>query len=235
MIRTRAQKVAVALVAIAGLGAASYATFVAAAWLRYGRVASASDEDADPCLDRFMPKYEVAERHKTAVSAPVGVTFAALMNMDLEDSWIIRAIFKGRELLLGAEPDPRPRARGLVAMTKELGWGVLAETPGREIVMGAVTQPWQANVVFRALPPQEFAAFNNPDYVKIAWTLRADPTGDRESMARTETRVIATDAGARKKFRWYWSRFSPGIVLIRAVSLRGVQKEAEKRAGSVAQ
>ncbi len=120
--------------------------------------------------------------------------------------------------------------RGLVAVTKELGWGVLAEVPGHEIVMGAVTQPWNANVVFRGLPPDEFAAFNEPGYVKIVWTLRADAVSDTTSIARTETRAIATDAEARRKFRWYWARFSPGIVLIREISLRLVKKEAERRA-----
>ena len=52
--------------------------------------------------------------------------------------------------------------------------------------MGAVTQPWQANVVFRPLPPEQFAAFNEPGYVKIAWTLRADSDGAAESIFRTE-------------------------------------------------
>lgn len=230
MMRTRAQKSAAALVSIAGLAAASYATLVGAAWLRYGRVAPAPPEEADACLDRFIPDYEVVERQHIRVDAPSGVTFGALMDMDLEQSPIIRAIFKARELLLGADAAPRPHRRGLVEVTKELGWGVLAEIPGRELVMGAVTQPWRANVVFRALPPDEFAAFNEPDYVKIVWTLRADQLGERESIARTETRVIATDAGARKKFRWYWARFSPGIVLIRTLSLRLVKKEAERRA-----
>ena len=122
-----------------------------------------------------------------------------------------------------------------MAVTKELGWGILADAPGHEIVMGAVTQPWQANVVFRGLPPDEFAAFNEPGYVKIAWTLRAEAVSDGESIARTETRVMATDADARRKFRWYWARFSPGIVLIREVSMRLVQKEAERRALTVGQ
>jgi hypothetical protein len=61
-----------------------------------------------------------------------------------------------------------------VAWAKSLGWGVLAEVPGGEIVMGAVTKPWTANPVFRALPPDAFATFDEPDYVKIVWTLRAD-------------------------------------------------------------
>ena len=40
------------------------------------------------------------------------------MKMDLEDSRVIRAIFKGRELLLGADADKKPQARGLVAVAK---------------------------------------------------------------------------------------------------------------------
>ena len=230
MIRTRAQKSGAALVSAAGVAAASYATLVGAAWLRYGRVAAAPPEHTDASLDRFMPAYEVVERHHIRVAAPSGVTFGALMDMDLEDSPVVRAIFKGRELLLGADSDTPRHARGLVALTREIGWGVLAEIPGREIVMGAVTQPWHANVVFRALPPDDFAAFNEPGYVKIAWTLRADPVGDGESVARTETRVTATSADARRRFRWYWARFSPGIVLIRTCSLRLVKREAERRA-----
>ena len=66
--------------------------------------------------------------------------------------------------------------------------------------------------------------------MKIAWTLRADPLGANESVFRTETRAIATDAAARAKFRRYWSFLSPGIALIRLMSLRPVKSEAERRA-----
>jgi hypothetical protein len=107
---------------------------------------------------------------------------------------------------------------------------VLAEVPGRELVLGAVTQPWQANVVFRALPPETFAAFNEPDYVKIAWTLRADPVDATHSTFRTETRAIATDPEAQRKFRRYWSFLSPGIIVIRWMSLGPLKADAERRA-----
>ena len=231
----RARQAGSAVAALAGVAALSYAAYVGSAWLRYGRPVSAGPDDADVFLDRFIPEYEVVERHHVRVAAPAHVTFGALMDMDLEDSSVIRAIFRGRELLLGADADTKPHARGLVAQTKELGWRVLADLPGHEIVMGAVTQPWKANVVFRGLPPEEFAAFDEPGYVKIAWTLRADAVDAGESIARTETRVMATDDEAHRKFRWYWARFSPGIVLIRAVSLPLVKKEAERRARAVGQ
>jgi hypothetical protein len=149
--------------------------------------------------------------------------------MDLAQSVIIRGIFKTRELVLGAHPDKVRTRRTLLAWAKELGWAVLAEIPDREVVLGAVTRPWDANPVFRPLPPQEFAGFYEPGYAKIVWTLRADPINATESVARTETRVTTTDQAARKAFRRYWSLVSPGVEVIRWVSLRLVKREAEGR------
>jgi len=203
---------------------------VGATWLQYGHPAAPSAVDADPLLEQFMPVYEVAERHHIRVAAPADVAFAAACEQDLMAVPIVRAIFRAREIVLGAEPDTLTRPRGLLALTKSIGWGVLAEVPGREVVMGAVTQPWYADVVFRPLPPHEFEAFHEPDYVKIVWTLRADAVGSHDSVFRTETRVVTTDATARAKFRWYWARFSPGILLIRSLSLGPTRREAERRA-----
>jgi hypothetical protein len=65
-------------------------------------------------------------------------------------------------------------------------------------------------------------------------TLRADPAGADQSVVRHETRAVATDAIARRKFRTYWSFLSPGIILIRRVALRLVKGEAERRAAAMA-
>jgi hypothetical protein len=208
----------------------AYATYAGVTWLRYGHAAPARDDDVDLLLDRFMPAYEVVERHHIDVAAPADITYAAACEQDLMGLPISRAIFKAREIILRSEPDKTARPRGLVAFTRSIGWGVLAEIPGRQIVIGAVTQPWQANVVFRALPPADFAAFNDPGYVKIVWTLRADPVGASASIFRSETRAVATDAVARARFRRYWSFVSPGISVIRCVSLKPVKTEAERRA-----
>ena len=210
--------------------AMGYAAVVGTTWFRYGHVTSPTPDERDPLLDQFMREYEVAERHHVRVAAPAAFTLSAAADMDLQQSRIIRAIFKARELVLGAEPDAAPQPRGLLAQMTSLGWRVLAEKPGREIVVGAVTQPWLPNVVFRGLAPEEFRAFREPGYVKIIWTLRADPVGDTESIFRTETRVTTTDPTARAKFRWYWARFSPGIVLIRRLLLRPLRTDAERRA-----
>jgi len=211
-----------------GVGVAAYATYAGVKWLQYGHVGPSQD-DHDELLDEFMPTYDVVDRHHTHVEAPPDVTFAAACEIELQASPLVRAIFKGRELLLGSHPDQVERPRGLVALTESLGWGVLAEIPGREVVIGAVTQPWEANVVFRHVAPQDFSDFHEPGYVKIAWTLRADPVGEQHSTFRTETRAIATDLDARIRFRRYWSFLSPGITLIRRTMLTSLRAEARKR------
>ena len=214
----------------AGVAAAAYATYAGVTWLRYGHPSSPAPEGQDPLLDRFMPIYDIAERHHIRVAAPADITFTAACETDLQESSIARVIFRAREVILGSDADAVARPIGLLALTKSLGWRVLAEVPGREVVMGAATRPWEANVTFRGVPPDEFAAFDAAGYVKIAWTLRADPRSPIESVFSTETRVIATDATARAKFRRYWSLVSPGIIAIRWVMLQPVKREAEREA-----
>jgi hypothetical protein len=217
-----------------GLASGSYAAYVLTTWFRYGNPPRPSRGDDDPSLDRFMPRYDVVERHRVNVNAPAAVTLAVAKDLDLSQLPVVRAIFKAREWILRSTPDQRSRPRGIVDETRALGWVVLDDVAGREIVMGAVTKPWAANVVFRSIEPDAFAAFSEPGYVKIAWTLRADPRGDDFSTFRTETRAVATDLEATRRFRLYWSFLSPGISLIRWLSLAPVKREAELRARSSA-
>lgn len=219
------------LAAATGAAAFIYAALAGVMWVRYGSVAEPDGGEADPLLDRFMPVYEVAERHHIRVDAPAAVTLDAAREADIEASPVVRAIFRTRELVMGAS-GTRARTPGLLADMRALGWGVLAEVPHREIVVGAVTRPWEADVTFRALPPDRFASFAEPGYVKIAWTLRADPLDSTRSTFRTETRVMTTDAEARRRFRRYWSMVSPGIIVIRWALLRPVKQDAERRAGA---
>lgn len=205
------------------LGAAGYAAYVASSWLRYGKPRKRPDAG----LDAVMPTYDVCERHSIEVDAPPAVTLAAAKELQFDHSRIVRAIFRARELILRSAPDPTPRPQGLLALTTSMGWCVLSES-AEEIVVGAVTKPWEANPVFRPVQAAELAAFAEPDYVKIAWTLRAEPRPDGGTTFRTETRAVATDAGARTKFRTYWALLSPGIILIRSMMMPALKAAAER-------
>ena len=216
----------------AALAAAGYGAYAGVAWSRYGRPARPHRDEEDEMLDRLMPAYDVVERHHVDIAAPAAVTLEVASNLELTSHPLVRAVFKGREVILGATPSSQQRPKGLVDEVLSLGWVVLAEAPGREIVLGSVTKPWEPNVTVRPVPPDAFAAFNEPGYVKIAWTLRADPLGADRSIFRTETRAIATDDDARRRFRLYWSFVSPGIWLIRRMSLAPIRTTAERRAAA---
>jgi hypothetical protein len=201
--------------------------YVARTWIRYGR--SHPTGASDSLLDRFLPDPEVRERHQTVVKAPAEVTWEAVRVLDFRESAMVRGIFRGRELLMRASPGEREQQGTFLEQITALGWRKLAEEPGQELVFGAVTRPWEANVVFRGVDAEDFAAFAEPGYAKIAWTLRVEPAGSR-SIFSTETRVATTDAEARRRFRRYWSLMSPGILLIRRESLRLVRRDAQRLA-----
>ena len=211
-------------VALLGLG------YAGVTWYRYGKVARAGPRD--PLVDRFMPKYEVREVHQTRVAAPAEVTFGAAYDLDLQRSTIVRAVFTGRELLLGGERSKGEHAAGFLTDVLTHGWCILAEEPGRELVIGTVTQPWKANVEFLGLLPDAFAAFKEPGYAKVIWTFAVKPLGEKASIFSTETRVVTTDPESRSRFRRHWSVFSPGILLIRYETLRLVRREAERLAAA---
>ena len=218
----------------AGLAAAGYGAMVAWNFLRYGK-SKASPVPSDRLLDRFIPEPEVVERHYIAINAPPEIVLATAKEMEVLDSPIARTLIKARELAMGGKPDPRPHPTQLAQQMQSIGWVVLAETAGREIVFGAVTKPWEVAPEFRSIPAAEFAGFAEPGYVKIAWTLRADPLfGDDRSVFRTETRVSTTDAASRMRFRKYWSFVAPGIKLIRIAMLRPLKRQAERKMHLVA-
>ena len=228
--KTSTRRIAAILGGSAGALALFGFGYLARSWCNYGKVSTAGTPD--PLLDRFMPRYEVREYHEIRVAAPVDIAYAATRAMDINRSPVVRGIFRARHVALGADEVATP-PRPLLEETQALGWGVLAEEPGREIVMGAVTQPWLANVRFHGLPPDEFAEFSRPAFVKIAFTLAADPIDSNTSLVRSETRVATTDAFARERFRRYWTLVSPGVRLIRRESMRLVRADAERRAHAV--
>ena len=214
-----------AAIAVAG---AAYTALATLTWCRYGHRKRRGNKDESPDLDAFIPDYEVIERHRILVSAPAEITFAVARGMNLQQSPVVRALFRTRELLFGPDSESRKAPPlGLLQQARQWGWGLLSEDPGREIVFGAISQPWQAHPVFTALPPAQFASFRGSGFAKIAWTVRVDPVDCATSMASTETRVATTDPVSRARFRCYWAFAMPGIVLVRLAALRIVKHAAE--------
>ena len=180
-------------------------------------------------LDQFIPHADVRERFEITIRAPADLVMVVASNYDMRSVPIVKAIFWLREQFMRSGSHATRKPQGILEETKALGWGVLSEQPGRLVICGAACQPWLADVRFSAVAPEDFDAYAAPDQVKIAWTLEAEELGPALTRFAQETRVVATDDTARRRFRayWRWARF--GIVAIRLLLLPAIRRKAERR------
>lgn len=179
-------------------------------------------------LDRYIAEFDVIERFERRINAPPAVVMRVAYDFDLQSIWLIKLIiWLRRKFLRAGDAVPR-KPLGLVAETRELGWGTLIEEPGKLLVCGAVCQPWFGDVKFVAIPEKEFAAYDVPDQVKIAWSLEAYAIEPGMTLFVHEVRARATDEEAERKFMryWRWARF--GIVAIRLLLLPAIRRRAER-------
>ena len=179
-------------------------------------------------LDPFIASPDVRERFSITVRAPSSIVYKVASEFDMQSLVLVRVIFWLRAKLLGSAPRARP-ARGLFAEMKALGWGCLIERETELFVAGAVCQPWQADVVFTPIPPDQFSSFSEPANVKIAWTIATNKISPGETRLITETRAVATDAATRCRFLgyWRWARF--GIIPIRWILLPAIRRASERK------
>lgn len=184
-------------------------------------------------IDTYLPKYDERVYHQARVVAEPSAAFAALRRVDLRRSLVVRLLIAIRTLPSSvAARERRPSGtktpHSLLDSMLELGWEILGETPEREIVAGTVTQPWASTVRFRGFSPSEFVAFSEPGFTKIVMNLAAMDCNEGGAIISTETRVLATSPGARRKFRIYWRVVRPGVKLIRSIALAKVRRELRR-------
>ncbi len=175
-------------------------------------------DDGRVPIDEFMPTWEVSEVHRVEVAADPGSTFRALLALDLSESRLARLLYRVRGL-----PDDALTWEGALRM----GFVRLAVDADRELVHGLVGRFWTLRGGIVDLDPEEFAAYDEPGHVKAVWSFRIDPVDGRTCVLTTETRVRATDAAARRRFRPYWLAVRPFSGLIRRAMLRSIKRAAE--------
>ena len=183
-------------------------------------------------LNEFLPRYDVYELHSLTVSAPPERVLAAARDLTWRDVPLFAGLMAARSLpaLLGGK---RVSAGGRIVDDFQRGGFVeLAQRPD-ELVFGAVGRFWRAAGGLRPMAPGDFAAFAQPGYAKTAFNFRveAEPgSGPPRTRLSTETRVLATDPWARRRFLLYWRAIHPGSALIRRVWLRAIGRRAARAA-----
>jgi uncharacterized protein YndB with AHSA1/START domain len=187
---------------------------------------------AQSVLDRYLPEFDVRERHSRVLDADVGAVRAAIGQTDLTGIPVVRALLllralPGRALArLGGHATPAPPPFTLADMPRA-GWTPLAEGP-EEVAFGTLTHPWRiGDEAPLRVDQQSFAAFSTPGYAKVAFSIRADPDGPHRTRVATETRVSTTDPRSRRRFAAYWVVVGPASALIRRLILRRLAAHLE--------
>jgi hypothetical protein len=172
-------------------------------------------------IDTLLPQWDFREVHGTDVAAPPERTWEAVEQVTVGELPLTRLLVRVRGL-------GRLTAAKHRRLLDEVRFLVpLAEAPG-DRVLGLVGRPWKPNgQLVPVAGADDFAAFDRPGWVRAAIDFRVAPARGGTRL-ETETRIAATDAGARRRFTWYWRVVRPGSALIRRDILRAIRRRAEE-------
>jgi len=179
-------------------------------------------------LDDFVPTYQFAEAHEVRVHAPPDRVYRAIREVTADEirffqllTWIRSPHLRGRgrESILNA-----PGGQPILAVALRSGFLLLAEEEEREVVLGTIVccQPPP-----RGLTPEGFRTLDRPAFAKAAMNFRVTDEGKGWTRVTTQTRVVATDAAASRRFAVYWRIIYPGSAFIRRMWLAAIARRAE--------
>ena len=179
-------------------------------------------------LDEFVPACQFREVHAIRIHARAEAVFRAVQSVTAREIRFFRLLTwlrsprltRAREDILAAPPD-----RPLLDVALRSGFLLLAEDPPRELVFGTLLCGLLPRV--SRPEPRDFMDFDRPGFCKAAMNFRLRDEGGGWVRLTTETRVLALDASARRRFAAYWRVISPGSAFIRRMWLNAVKRRAE--------
>jgi hypothetical protein len=184
-------------------------------------------------LDRVMPDYEFAGRAGVWVHATPEAVFAAFDRVTTSDMPLATVLGTLRYLppALAKKPRAAPApAQPFLTLLLEQGNIVLAREPDHELVLGAIGRFHQ--VLDQQLIPlhsaDEFAAFTDPSYQKLAMSVRVEERKHGELRLSLEHRTHALSPAARRAFARYWVLIYPFGNFVSWLLLRAVRRLAEQ-------
>ena len=177
-------------------------------------------------IDRYMPEFDVVERHETSVAADVSRTYEAAMTMDLGRSIPVQALLAIRSIPSFLTGKRKPQLSLRLDDLSAAGFVILAEEPNEEFVVGAVGRFWRPTSDIRRIDADDFIDFDTPGMAKATMNLRVDRENGTTVLS-TETRVMATDERARRLFSYYWTLIGPFSGFIRHKMLGAIKRSAE--------
>jgi hypothetical protein len=180
-------------------------------------------------IDEFLPVYDAVERHQIDIHQPAERVYAALRQLDLSGSKLVRWLFRLRGLpaLFSFRDKPQQRLGLTLDGLLKNGFILLGEARPREIALGLVGKFWTSLGCLQRLQAAEFSNFTTPGYAKAVWNFSLSPQTEGITRLFTETRVLCLDETSRRRFRLYWVFVRPFSGLIRREALRAIKRQAE--------
>jgi hypothetical protein len=176
-------------------------------------------------LDEFLPTFHFNEVHATTVEASPARVMQAIREVAPDEIRFFRGLMLVRGF--GRRVDRADASGSVLDGALRRGFLMLAEDD-RAIVLGVVGRFWRlSGETIRLASAREFLDFDRPAYAKAAVDFRLDDAGDGRTRVTTETRILGTDAEARRKFGRYWRVIHPGSAFIRRMWLAAIKKRAE--------
>lgn len=179
--------------------------------------------DQRPALiDTALPEWQWREYHQRLVRADPDAVWQACLSVKMGDLLITRPLMILRGLGRGMGQDG--------AILDNMPPRRIAMDPAHEILLGLIF-PTRGKLRDMAQPDSIAAldAARGPALIRqvVNVRLQAVPGG---TLLSTETRAIANDDDARRRFALYWALIRPASGLIRQDILRAIARQAEASA-----
>jgi hypothetical protein len=194
-------------------------------------------------IDEFLPDFDETIIEHVVIDAPPGAVFRTVRDMDflsihspvMDAATFVRMLPDrvGRRIRRKPPPPPPPAMRladlfeGSVESDVLEGWVPLGEEASRELVFGGVGKVWQPQIEWKTVPPDEFAAFAEPGFAKIAAGFSMRSYGKARTLLSYEARTAGTDGESRRMFRRYWWLVRTFVGVVLRAALRTAKDLAE--------
>ena len=181
-------------------------------------------------LDRLIPNPRLLEIDRVDLAAPAATVWELVRHGALAQSRVSRALFALRTLVGRSTANtvalPTLRIDDMRSSPEHPGFQVLVDNPPHEVAVAAIGKVWHLDIPFvHVRTPDEYAAFAEPDFMKVAWAIRVSPRGEHQSHVELEVRVQATDDRAWRRFRRYFRLIGPFSRAIRRSLLKALARD----------
>lgn len=191
---------------------------------------------SDQQIDGLMPTYSFNELHEVRIKASPDEVKEVFRVTGVNDIPIVHLLMKIRGIA-DEDVDLSDRASSNKAgtdtfTTPDFNFFVVA--PDEYIAVMILKPTMISGNKEKPAPPEistleQFIAFNEPGYMKVAINFRIIGIENKETLLTTETRVDGTTKTDSYVFGRYWRVVYPGSAIIRRVWLDTIKKKAEQK------